>query len=293
MDAPSFSPRTAASLHHHGCGSARPGFFWWEVDLTCYVLCGFPLLGLLRVPRRAPDPLRTEPLITDADREGPEPALGAPAASHEGRTPWAQSLEESRASSSASMLLARRSLVKASSTTLLIPVLSARTAAGIAPTSCSSCASASDSSCRANEIIGSSSFFSTDLGYHTMPCAPPASESTWDGYPSPGRGPWTARPPRCGAEAAAGTDEPGAEALVKAERLVNRRRDRPRRSHPAREARAPVGRRGARTDGGGRRPRRARRCQPCWEAGPPSARAHPGPTTGGSWPAGSPQSTTC
>jgi stearoyl-CoA desaturase (Delta-9 desaturase) len=45
--------------HHHYPGSANQGFFWWEVDVTYYVLRGLALLGLVwdvrRVPRRARD----------------------------------------------------------------------------------------------------------------------------------------------------------------------------------------------------------------------------------------------
>ena len=33
--------------HHHYPGSARQGFYWWEVDLTYYVLRIMAMLGLI------------------------------------------------------------------------------------------------------------------------------------------------------------------------------------------------------------------------------------------------------
>jgi stearoyl-CoA desaturase (delta-9 desaturase) len=43
--------------HHHDSGSARQGFFWWEVDLAYYVLRGLALLGLVHNLRCVPDHL--------------------------------------------------------------------------------------------------------------------------------------------------------------------------------------------------------------------------------------------
>jgi len=37
--------------------SARQGFFWWEFDLTYYVLRGLELLGLVWDLQRVPDEL--------------------------------------------------------------------------------------------------------------------------------------------------------------------------------------------------------------------------------------------
>ena len=48
--------------HHHYPGSARQGFFWWEFDLTYYVLCGLQLLGLVWDLRRVPYELLAGPL---------------------------------------------------------------------------------------------------------------------------------------------------------------------------------------------------------------------------------------
>lgn len=48
--------------HHHFPGSARQGFFWWEVDLTYYVLRGLAACGLIwdlkTVPARIRDARR-------------------------------------------------------------------------------------------------------------------------------------------------------------------------------------------------------------------------------------------
>jgi stearoyl-CoA desaturase (Delta-9 desaturase) len=47
--------------HHHFPSSARQGFFWWEFDLTYYVLRGLELLGLVWDLRRVPDELLAGP----------------------------------------------------------------------------------------------------------------------------------------------------------------------------------------------------------------------------------------
>jgi stearoyl-CoA desaturase (delta-9 desaturase) len=49
--------------HHHYPGSVRQGFFWWEVDLTYYVLRGLEMLGLVWNLRHVPDHLRAGPLL--------------------------------------------------------------------------------------------------------------------------------------------------------------------------------------------------------------------------------------
>ena len=51
--------------HHHFPGSARQGFFWWEFDLTYYVLCGLEAIGLIWDLRRVPDDLLAGPLLVD------------------------------------------------------------------------------------------------------------------------------------------------------------------------------------------------------------------------------------
>ncbi len=52
--------------HHHFPSSARQGFFWWEVDLTYYVLRGLELLGLVWDLQRVPDELLAGPLTAKA-----------------------------------------------------------------------------------------------------------------------------------------------------------------------------------------------------------------------------------
>ena len=57
--------------HHHYPGSARQGFFWWEVDLTWYFLRTLQALGLIWDVRSVP------PRIRQARRiEGPTSARG-------------------------------------------------------------------------------------------------------------------------------------------------------------------------------------------------------------------------
>ena len=40
--------------HHHYPSSANQGFFWWEVDLSYYVLKALSWLGIVWDVRRAP-----------------------------------------------------------------------------------------------------------------------------------------------------------------------------------------------------------------------------------------------
>ncbi len=40
--------------HHHYPGSARQGFYWWEIDLSWYLLRGMALVGLVRDLRPVP-----------------------------------------------------------------------------------------------------------------------------------------------------------------------------------------------------------------------------------------------
>jgi stearoyl-CoA desaturase (delta-9 desaturase) len=44
--------------HHHYCTSARNGFFWWEIDLTYYILRGLAALGLIWDLREVPEHVR-------------------------------------------------------------------------------------------------------------------------------------------------------------------------------------------------------------------------------------------
>lgn len=56
--------------HHYFPGSASQGFFWWEIDITYYVLRGLAMLGLVWDVRRVPEQTR--------DRAGlPEPTRTA------------------------------------------------------------------------------------------------------------------------------------------------------------------------------------------------------------------------
>lgn len=40
--------------HHRYCSSANQGFFWWEIDLSYYILKGLELFGLVRKLRTPP-----------------------------------------------------------------------------------------------------------------------------------------------------------------------------------------------------------------------------------------------
>ncbi len=44
--------------HHHYPGSARQGFYWWEIDITYYGLKLLERAGLIRDLRLVPDPIR-------------------------------------------------------------------------------------------------------------------------------------------------------------------------------------------------------------------------------------------
>jgi stearoyl-CoA desaturase (delta-9 desaturase) len=61
--------------HHHYQVSARQGFFWWELDLTYYVLRGLAAVGLIWELRVVPDHVRAD---ARADSE-PLGVLPAPA----------------------------------------------------------------------------------------------------------------------------------------------------------------------------------------------------------------------
>ena len=41
--------------HHHYMASARQGFFWWEVDITYYVLRGLKAMGIVWDLREPPE----------------------------------------------------------------------------------------------------------------------------------------------------------------------------------------------------------------------------------------------
>jgi stearoyl-CoA desaturase (delta-9 desaturase) len=55
--------------HHHYPGSARQGFYWWEIDVTWYFLRLLQACGLIWDVRPVPDRIRTARLISSpADR---------------------------------------------------------------------------------------------------------------------------------------------------------------------------------------------------------------------------------
>jgi stearoyl-CoA desaturase (Delta-9 desaturase) len=44
--------------HHHYPGSARQGFYWWEIDLTYYVLKFLAMMGVIWDVRTVSDNIR-------------------------------------------------------------------------------------------------------------------------------------------------------------------------------------------------------------------------------------------
>jgi len=54
--------------HHHYQASARQGFFWWEIDVTYYVLRGLAAVGLIWDLRGVPDHVRDRVDEAPADR---------------------------------------------------------------------------------------------------------------------------------------------------------------------------------------------------------------------------------
>ena len=46
--------------HHHYAGSARQGFYWWEIDMTYYLLKVMSLLGLIRELKPLPLKIRDQ-----------------------------------------------------------------------------------------------------------------------------------------------------------------------------------------------------------------------------------------
>jgi stearoyl-CoA desaturase (delta-9 desaturase) len=49
--------------HHHFPGSARQGFYWWEIDLTYYALRLLAMLGIVQNLRAVPAAIRTSRLV--------------------------------------------------------------------------------------------------------------------------------------------------------------------------------------------------------------------------------------
>ena len=49
--------------HHHYAISARQGFFWWEIDITYYILVFLSLLGIIRDLRPIPGRIKQKDLV--------------------------------------------------------------------------------------------------------------------------------------------------------------------------------------------------------------------------------------
>jgi stearoyl-CoA desaturase (delta-9 desaturase) len=58
--------------HHHYQSTANQGFFWWEIDVSYYVLRVLALFGLVRDLRTPPKHILDKQLVTEGDAE-PEP----------------------------------------------------------------------------------------------------------------------------------------------------------------------------------------------------------------------------
>jgi stearoyl-CoA desaturase (Delta-9 desaturase) len=57
--------------HHHYMSSANQGFFWWEIDISYYVLKTFEAVGLVHDVRRPPARWLTKDLIADVGERAP------------------------------------------------------------------------------------------------------------------------------------------------------------------------------------------------------------------------------
>jgi stearoyl-CoA desaturase (delta-9 desaturase) len=67
--------------HHYYKGSTNQGFFWWEVDLTYYILTMLSWVGLTRDLRKPPKHVLESNLVRDNEdigmRPTPAPSLEA------------------------------------------------------------------------------------------------------------------------------------------------------------------------------------------------------------------------
>ena len=52
--------------HHHYAVSACQGFYWWEIDLTYYVLLILSWIGIIRNLHPLPEGIRERNLIRDS-----------------------------------------------------------------------------------------------------------------------------------------------------------------------------------------------------------------------------------
>jgi stearoyl-CoA desaturase (delta-9 desaturase) len=57
--------------HHHYAVSARQGFFWWEIDVTYYLLRAMAFLGIVWDLRPVPDHIRKPPAANGGDKNRP------------------------------------------------------------------------------------------------------------------------------------------------------------------------------------------------------------------------------
>ncbi len=68
--------------HHHYMSSANQGFFWWEIDVSFYILKGLEKLGLVWDLRAVPEHMKKRNLLRDVGERAPllmkKPAAKAP-----------------------------------------------------------------------------------------------------------------------------------------------------------------------------------------------------------------------
>jgi stearoyl-CoA desaturase (delta-9 desaturase) len=64
--------------HHRYAVSARQGFYWWEIDVTYYILSGLALLGLVWDLKPVPSHILTEGRRSDAKAPSEEPPGALP-----------------------------------------------------------------------------------------------------------------------------------------------------------------------------------------------------------------------
>ena len=76
--------------HHHYQVSARQGFFWWEVDLTYYILRAFAAVGLVWDLHGVPDHIRETTLASTANGPAPRTAKDLVAAAAQAVAPVPQ-----------------------------------------------------------------------------------------------------------------------------------------------------------------------------------------------------------
>jgi stearoyl-CoA desaturase (delta-9 desaturase) len=57
--------------HHHYMASANQGFFWWEIDVSYYVLRGLQAVGLVWDLRKVPDHVKTRDLLAVVGERAP------------------------------------------------------------------------------------------------------------------------------------------------------------------------------------------------------------------------------